>query len=238
MKRYMEFARANTAGSGRERVALLLDHSASMGSSDWTPTRWEGAVKAARALIEVKATQDPDDELGVVVFSSDARTLHAAASVSKSARALKRSLSSVGPESSTNIAAGLRHAKSLLFQSGTGREPYSELLDPGKWIAKLLGAPDSTVSAAEESVIRRVILLTDGEYNVGRAPERLARELKSAGVFIDCIGIGGSPSEVDEKCLKAMASQNSDGSPRYCFIGDHRALIREFEQLANRIRPV
>ena len=82
----------------------------------------------------------------------------------------------------------------------------------------------------------RIVLLTDGYHNTGRDPLPIAKELKGAGVCIDCIGIGGEPSDVDEDLLKAIASTHADGvTPRYAFIGDKADLIQRFEELAGRI---
>lgn len=85
--------------------------------------------------------------------------------------------------------------------------------------------------------LKRIILLTDGEHNTGSCPLKVASRLKSAGVVIDCIGIGGSPHDVDEKLLKSIASRNPNGSIRYCFIGDKHLLLKKYESLARHIRP-
>ena len=62
------------------------------------------------------------------------------------------------------------------------------------------------------------------------------KDLKKAGVCIDCVGIGGKPTDVDEGLLKAVASRHPDGvTPRYAFIGDKSDLIEKFEALAGRI---
>ena len=83
---------------------------------------------------------------------------------------------------------------------------------------------------------RRIIMLTDGEHNQGGSPVEIASRLKNAGVVIDCIGIGGSPEDVDEELLKQIASRNPDGSVRYCFIGDQSQLLRKYQTLAHHIR--
>ena len=60
--------------------------------------------------------------------------------------------------------------------------------------------------------------------------------MKQSGVTIDCVGIGGEPSDVDEPLLRAIASFHADGvTPRYAFIGDKSNLIEKFEELAGRI---
>jgi hypothetical protein len=86
--------------------------------------------------------------------------------------------------------------------------------------------------------LRRIIMLSDGEHNCGGSPKSVASRLKNAGVIIDCIGIGGSPEDVDEELLKEIASNNPDGSVRYCFIGDQTQLLRKYKTLASHIRPV
>ena len=53
---------------------------------------------------------------------------------------------------------------------------------------------------------------------------------------IDCVGIGGDPSAVNEVDLRTIASRHADGvTPRYAFIGDKGGLIKKFEELAGRI---
>jgi len=60
--------------------------------------------------------------------------------------------------------------------------------------------------------------------------------LKDAGVVIETVGIGGSPADVDEDLLKAMASLDPHGQPRYRFIGDRQALLQEFEAKAAQLK--
>ena len=93
-------------------------------------------------------------------------------------------------------------------------------------------------NCAVDGITRRIVMLTDGEHNGSESPQPVADRLKNAGVVIDCIGIGGTPIDVDEQLLNTIASRNSDGTIRYCFIGDQQALIRKYETLARHIRPV
>ena len=79
-------------------------------------------------------------------------------------------------------------------------------------------------------VIRRVVLLTDGE---GGKPLDTAQDLKNQQVVIDVIGIGDSPSNVNEKLLKQVASV-VEGERRYRFIKDQQTLIAHYTQLANK----
>lgn len=81
---------------------------------------------------------------------------------------------------------------------------------------------------------RQVILLTDGHHNEGRLPYDVSQKIRDVAT-LECIGIAGSPSTVDEPLLKGIASKYPDGSPRYRWIGDKGSLFREFRRLAGRI---
>lgn len=83
---------------------------------------------------------------------------------------------------------------------------------------------------ANTDVVRRIVLLTDGH---GGRPLGTAEDLKAKGVVLDVIGIGPSPAAVDEELLKKIAS-TQNGRPQYRFIRDHRTLVQQFTQLANK----
>lgn len=77
----------------------------------------------------------------------------------------------------------------------------------------------------------QVILLTDGEHNIGHSPMAIAKDIRQIAT-LECIGIAGTPSSVDEPLLKAIASTYPDGRPRYRWIGDKGELIEHFKKLA------
>jgi len=85
----------------------------------------------------------------------------------------------------------------------------------------------------EKSRDRRIVLLTDGHTTNGFDPVEAACEIKSAGVQLDIIGIGGSPAEVNESALREMASI-VNGERRYWFIKSVGELVQRFETLALR----
>jgi len=80
----------------------------------------------------------------------------------------------------------------------------------------------------------QVVLLTDGQ-NTGKEPGLLADRLKQSAI-VECVGIGGSPGEVDEPLLRTIASAYPDGSKRYRWIGQKEQLVRHFHKLAGGIR--
>ncbi len=79
----------------------------------------------------------------------------------------------------------------------------------------------------------RIVVLTDGHANKGGDPEPVAEKLKRQGIQLDIIGIGGSPSDVNERQLRRMASV-VDNERRYWFIGNVPELVKKFEALALR----
>lgn len=80
----------------------------------------------------------------------------------------------------------------------------------------------------------QVVLLTDGE-NTGQCPKHMAEKLKQRAV-LHGVGIGGSPTDVDERLMKQMVSTSPDGKPLYRWIGEGQQLIQHFTQLAGGLR--
>lgn len=83
---------------------------------------------------------------------------------------------------------------------------------------------------SQQQVVRRIVLLTDGQ---GGHPLSTADDLKGRGVVIDVIGVGPSPSGVDEKLLRKVAS-TIQGENRYRFIKDQATLVKHYTHLANK----
>jgi len=221
--RYLEFAGTSTEGHEpkKERLAIAIDVSYSMDEDDWKPTRLEAAKEATAALIERKAQIAPNDEIAIVTYAGDATVLCPAVTLSTDMARLYRALGAAKLAGYTSLTAGLQAARTALT---SGRR------------AKLLDRLMAVEPESHQGPVQRIVLLTDGHHNKGRSPKSMATRLKNAGVFIDCVGIGGSPSDVDEALLRTIASRRPDGvTPRYAFIGDKADLIQKFEQLAARI---
>lgn len=81
---------------------------------------------------------------------------------------------------------------------------------------------------------RQVVVLTDGESNRGDLVSWVAARLRARAV-LECVGIGGSPQDVNERLLKSIASKDPTGRPRYRWIGDKRQLVDHYRKLAGRI---
>ncbi len=222
--RYLDFAagQADPRGQKPERLILAIDASPSMDDTDWPPSRLAAAIAAAVALIARKLKIAPDDEVGIVAYASKAWWVAQPAVVRKKHTTLRGALSGIRTRCATNITSALQLAGPALRR---GQRPtlLDRLLPPIK-------------VADSDGCVPRIVILSDGFHNTGDSPRGEAKALKKKGVCIDCVGIGGKPSDVDEKLLKAIASTHADGvTPRYTFIGDKGELIEKFEELAGRI---
>lgn len=80
----------------------------------------------------------------------------------------------------------------------------------------------------------QVVLLTDGCHNTGPDPRPKSDRLKEVAL-VECVGIGGTPGDVDEELLRYIASPYPDGLKRYRWIGDKERLVQHFHNLAGRI---
>ena len=79
----------------------------------------------------------------------------------------------------------------------------------------------------------QVVFLSDGE-NTGRCLNAVAAKLRARAI-VECVGIGGCPSDVDEELMRKVASEHPDGTKRYRWIGDRKRLVKHFQNLAGRI---
>lgn len=96
------------------------------------------------------------------------------------------------------------------------------------------GLMDALSLTSYPSRLNQVVLLTDGHHNTGTGPRQVSDQLRKEAT-VECIGIGGKPSDVDEALLKYIASSHPDGTKRYRWIGDEEKLVQHFHDLAGRI---
>ena len=237
--KYLNFANPVSGNRKPEFLMTLIDLSPSMDDDDWKPTRKAGAIAANTELIKAKAKCHPQDKLGIIGFSRHAWLLHDPVCLRDGTESLLRVLENPSGGYSTNFTDALELAENCLFD--VKRKPANKFFS--KMLTGLIYEADQDPVVPTNPFgngageLKRIILLTDGEHNGSESPQPVADRLKNAGVVIDCIGIGGTPTDVDEQLLNTIASRNSDGTIRYCFIGDQQALIRKYETLARYIRP-
>ncbi len=235
-------AATRLSAEAKELIYVLIDVSPSMDTEDYQPSRKLGAIEANRSLIEAKAASFPDDQIGIIAFAGEAKCLHRPVVAEAGCEQLYQSLrQDVSISGGTDFSAALELAHECLF----GNRPASA---SSGWLARMLGGlllepSDSNTQVSpspsvDDDLTKRIIMLTDGEHNGDGDPVAVASRLKDMGVIIECVGIAGSPREVDEAMLKRIASRDEAGKPRYCFIDDTTSLIRKYKSMANQIRPV
>ena len=242
--KYLNFANPVSGNGKPEFLMTLIDLSPSMEDDDWKPSRKAGAIKANIELIKLKARHHPRDVAGVIGFGSYAELLHDPVKLANGARSICDSLKHIPDPNGTNFTAALEMAEDCFFGTPKPLKNYIARRPLIRALSELFYEPDQHVPGStrelctNKGMTRRIILLTDGEHNGISKPEKVADRLKSAGIVIDCIGIGGTPKDVDEARLKRIASRNPDGSIRYCFIGDQQKLLRKYQTLAHHIRAI
>ena len=192
-------------GSGHhQNHVLTLDRSFSMTSVDCPPSRLEAAIEASCAYLARLLCLRPDCNVAAVSFSDTASVLC--------------------PWTNVRALGALEATRAMWLQAC--RESGLDQTGIGEGLQEAL----SLVTAQREAT--QVVLLTDGHQNTGVDPLCIAPQLKRVAT-VAVVGIGGSPSDVDENLLRTVASSDAYGRPRYRWIGDDReALIAHYERLA------
>jgi hypothetical protein len=219
----------------RETLFTMLDLSGSMYTGDIKPNRKEAGIKANNTIVQEKQKAYPDDEIGVICFERTAK-LSLIPTCAKDIDDLSKVIDDTGLTGGTNFTAPLTLAYNYFAQ----RQTILKVNPILKTLSRIFLEQDNNidVSLKNNNTTKRIILLTDGEHLGKSNPVNIADKLKEIGVIIDCIGIGGSPKDVDEELLKQIASRNPDGSIRYCFIGDQEKLLRKYSSLAHHLKVV
>ncbi len=226
-KNYLDFSAPAEFDPSQTVCSIsIVDQSGSMIETDYPPNRLLAASMAIKALLHEKAKLRPKDKVGIVGFSDKSTRICSLTKASKTSKIIN-SLKNIDVIGTTDFVKGLETAGTMFEEEAGIQRPKPSLLQS---FFNPFGL---------ESVISRItgfqphaIFLSDGWHNGDGNAILAANKLKQLGVVLDCIGIGGSPTDVDEDCLKAMASVGPDGEPRYRFIGDSRALIQDFQRMA------
>ena len=199
----------------------VIDVSGSMLKNDYPPCRLTAAREACEGYVKDKAKHRPEDHVGIVVFSDDADVVCPLLRVGSDAEEIADSLQTIDSGYSTDFCAGLKKADQLLHPTSSC---WSGLFS-------VIGVADAQ-TPVPDAAYRHILFLSDGQDNGDKDPIRLARKLKEEkGIVIDCVGIG-SRDAIDEEMLRQIASIGEDGRPRYRFIGDKGALLKEFRRIA------
>ena len=192
-------ASPSEAGS-REQTILVIDKSGSMQERyDTNRDKITAARRGSMSLVLNRAMIDPNDEIGIVAFDTDARRLHELSPLHSRKDQIISAIRSIPADGGTDQNEGFKAARDMFDWSQT-------------------------------NVSRRIIMMTDGQ---GGEPLATAQDLKSRGVVIEVFGIGDTPSRVNEKLLRMVASTVA-GENKYRFIKDEQTLIDGLTRLGEK----
>lgn len=194
-------------------VILTIDVSGSMQADDLKPSRMEAAKAAARAFVE---SQPKNVRIGVVSFSDNAAIVQAPTSDRDSVLA---AISRLGPQRGTAIGRGIITSLDAIFgEPQVTPPPFSR--DP-----LVLPTPTSEPTPMPRGTYAPavVVLLSDGQSNVGPRPQDVVELASDRGVRVYTVGVGNPEGTIlrvqgrsirvrlDEETLKSIA-ESTDAS--------------------------
>lgn len=220
-------------------VMLVIDVSGSMQATDVKPNRMEATKLAAADFVE---RQPKGVKIGVVSFSDFGALVQPP---TRDKDAALRAIERLRPQRGTNIGGGLQTALDALYEGSDTARPTAvpaQAAQPG-------GRPGATPvpSAAMATEGERkappasVVLVSDGESNVGPPPLEIAAEAQKAGVKLYTVGIGTKEgvnlniqgrrvfTRLDEDSLKGMAEMTGG---RYLSAANETELRQVYDELA------
>ena len=189
-----------TLPSQRETIILALDVSGSMRADDVDPRRISASQAAAREFIR---DQPNSARIGVVAFSSNAMTVQ---QPTQDRDLVVAAIDRLQPQRFTAVGSGILVALQDIFpnanfeadmprgqrgrgRGGEGGAALGEAAPPEPPFQPV--APGSYTSAV-------IILLSDGQTNVGADPIKAARAAADRGVRIFTVGFGSDKGGVVE----------------------------------------
>jgi Ca-activated chloride channel family protein len=199
-----------------ETVILAIDVSQSMRAEDVKPTRLAAAQAAAKAFIRHRPRSA---RIGIVAFAGSAALVQAPTTKREE---LHAAIDQLQLEAATAVGSGIVASLKAIFPD---QKAKPEPVPPGSY-----------KSAA-------IILLTDGETNVGHEPLAAARLAAERGVRVFTVGVGTPEGEVntdgwsmrvsvDEDALKGIADLTRG---EYYFAASAPDLRKIYEGLNSRL---
>ncbi len=236
-----------TLPSQHETVILAMDISGSMRANDIEPSRMAAAQAAARAFV---SEQPRHTRIGVVTFAGTAAVAQAP---TQNREDILAAIDRFQLQRATAIGSGILVSLKAIFPdadfdlrgANPRRDPAADsqraapldpLRQPGKPVFQPV-APGSYPSAA-------IILLTDGQSNVGPNPIEAARMASERGVRVFTVGFGTAEGEIlrfegwsmrvrlDEETLKSIADLTRG---EYYYAGSASDLKKVYQTLNSRL---
>ena len=228
-------------------VILTFDVSGSMRAEDMKPTRLDAAKVAARAFIEKQPT---NVRIGVVAFSDNAAVVQAPTT---DREAILGAVNRLQPQRGTAIGRGVLTSLDAIFETPQQQpqQPPPPSYDRFGYDPRGGGRFNPPTPTPAYTPVPRgeyspaiVILLSDGESNVGPPPLEIVNQAEDRGVRVFTVGVGSPEGIVlnaggrnvrvrlDEAVLKKIA-ERTDG--RYFKADTEESLKDVYENLSTRL---
>ncbi len=221
-------------------VVLSIDVSGSMQATDVKPNRMEGTKEAARRFVN---DQPSGVKVGIVSFSDFGALIQPP---TRDRDLVLRAIDRLRWQRGTNIGSGLQVALDAIFEGSDSPRPTTTAVAGGPPAAPGGAARPPAPEPAPQTGDRKappasIVLVSDGESNVGPPPLEVAQEAVKAGIKVYTVGIGTKEGTVlriqgrnvftrlDEDTLKGIAEQTGG---RYLTAQSEEELTRVYEELA------
>lgn len=224
-------------------VMLVLDVSGSMQATDVKPNRMEATKEASNLFV---SRQPNGVKIGVVSFSDFGALVQAP---TRDKELVQKAIDRLKPQRGTNIGGGLQTALDALYEgSDTARPTVTPSGSTGP-ITRQTPTPAPTATATDQKTPpASIVLVSDGESNVGPPALEVAQEAQKAGVKVYTVGIGTKEgvnlniqgrrvfTRLDEDTLRGMADAtggrylNAQNESELRAVYDELAREREFEK--------
>ena len=185
-------------------VILTLDVSGSMRADDLKPSRLEAAKAAARTFVE---KQPANVRVGLVTFSDNPAIVQAPTT---DREALIGAIGRLSPQRGTAIGRGILSSLDAIFEEPGKPAPItSDALLPQP-SAKPIPAPAPAPRRGYAPAV--IVLLSDGQSNVGPPPLDVVKEASDRGVRVFTVGVGqpgGTILKVDGRSMRVLLDEDT-----------------------------
>ncbi|MGD9892274.1 MAG: VWA domain-containing protein [Dehalococcoidia bacterium] len=216
-------------------VMLVIDVSGSMQATDVKPNRMEATKSAAQEFVN---RQPKGVKIGVVSFSDFGALVQPP---TRDKEDVMQAIERLRPQRGTNIGGGLQAALDALYEGSDTARPEPTPAGPSISGRQPATPPPTNAARDAQTPPASIVLVSDGESNVGPPPIEVAQEAQRAGVKVYTIGIGTPEgvnlniqgrrvfTRLDEDSLKGMAELTGG---RYLQAQDESELRSVYDELA------
>jgi Ca-activated chloride channel family protein len=216
-------------------VMLVIDVSGSMQATDVKPNRMEATKQAAQEFVD---RQPGGVKIGVVSFSDFGALVQAP---TRDKDLVQKAIDRLRPQRGTNIGGGLQTALDALFEGSDSPRPTVAPTGAAELSRPSATPPPTEAARDQKTPPASIVLVSDGESNVGPPALEVAQEAQKAGIKVYTVGIGTKEgvnlsiqgrrvfTRLDEDTLKGMADLTGG---RYLSAQNESELRSVYDELA------